>query len=381
MQPVVLPVTALYFTLDSWLKKYLLLYVFMTKTESGGQFWRTIFNRMVFAAILANIVVGLVVSAREEYTMAYAMVPAPLLMIAFKIYCKKTFDDDMHYYRRYLKDSEGLPLPSKESLRHEKLAKRFENPVFYRPLIAPMVFEKAKPVVDQIYRGRLQSDVGLSGGYGGGSGGIHLDAMSEAQPGKAQGSSGDTPFRFVPESLAVAAESDALQGGLMTSDGRRMPIGGMDDPYDDDDARRPMDLISERPDTPGSYYDPYASSSHHAAAASAAASYYSRTASPASMLSSSAHGGGGGMYPSTTHPQDIPPLPPLSRSTSALSQAYPPSSSSDPGVPPPLPPPGMSYYQADPNESHTSLLRDPAPMASFHHHHHHPRTAGGPGHR
>lgn len=35
LQPLILPVTAFYFTLDSWLKKYLILYVFITKHESS----------------------------------------------------------------------------------------------------------------------------------------------------------------------------------------------------------------------------------------------------------------------------------------------------------------------------------------------------------
>lgn len=45
LQPLILPITAFYFALESWLKKYLLQYVFITKTESGGAFWRNLFNR------------------------------------------------------------------------------------------------------------------------------------------------------------------------------------------------------------------------------------------------------------------------------------------------------------------------------------------------
>ena len=54
IQPFALPACALYFSLDVYLKKYLLLYIFITKTESGGMFWRMFFNRMVFAAICSG---------------------------------------------------------------------------------------------------------------------------------------------------------------------------------------------------------------------------------------------------------------------------------------------------------------------------------------
>ena len=77
LQPIVLPVTALYFTVDAWLKKYLLLYVFITKTESGGQFWRILYNRLVFGAVLANIIVALVIKARGTWTQIFALAPLP----------------------------------------------------------------------------------------------------------------------------------------------------------------------------------------------------------------------------------------------------------------------------------------------------------------
>ncbi|KAF3352603.1 hypothetical protein VdG1_08769 [Verticillium dahliae VDG1] len=56
IQPITLPAVALYFAIDVWLKRYLLLYVFVTKTESGGMFWRVVFNRVIFATMLADLV-------------------------------------------------------------------------------------------------------------------------------------------------------------------------------------------------------------------------------------------------------------------------------------------------------------------------------------
>jgi hypothetical protein len=68
IQPLVLPVTAFYFAIDAWMKKYLLLYVFTTKNESGGRFWRVLFNRMLFSLLLCDLVVALIVVAQRGGT-------------------------------------------------------------------------------------------------------------------------------------------------------------------------------------------------------------------------------------------------------------------------------------------------------------------------
>jgi hypothetical protein len=64
LQPIILPITAFYLAMDCIFKKYLLQYVFITKTESGGRFWKLLVNRMLFAVLLANAVIALVVGAR-----------------------------------------------------------------------------------------------------------------------------------------------------------------------------------------------------------------------------------------------------------------------------------------------------------------------------
>jgi hypothetical protein len=61
IQPIVLPIAFIYFLVDSFLKKYCLMYIFVTKVESDGSFWRLLFNRFLFATGFFNIVVALVV--------------------------------------------------------------------------------------------------------------------------------------------------------------------------------------------------------------------------------------------------------------------------------------------------------------------------------
>ncbi|KFY55627.1 hypothetical protein V496_06936 [Pseudogymnoascus sp. VKM F-4515 (FW-2607)] len=162
IQPLVLPAAALYFTIDVYLKKYLLLYVFVTKTESGGMFWRVLFNRMVFASILANLVVFLAVWVQGDSThiQAFAVIPLPFLMVLFKIYCARSFDKKTHYYSlravgRHGDDTAAAPI--KHSRKTDRLASRFGHPALYKPLTTPMVHARAQSILASIYSGRLSN--------------------------------------------------------------------------------------------------------------------------------------------------------------------------------------------------------------------------------
>ncbi|CCU75459.1 unnamed protein product [Blumeria hordei] len=159
IQPLVLPACALYFVLDFFLKKYLLLYIFVTKTESGGMFWRMFYNRMVFAVILSNLIafLALWVHGDGEHTEAYTILPLPLLMIGFKLICKSTFDDEIHYYisSGELQDSETRRSTFFDGTKKDRLATRFGHPALYRPLMTPMVHAKAQNILASVYGGRL----------------------------------------------------------------------------------------------------------------------------------------------------------------------------------------------------------------------------------
>ena len=194
LQPIVLVVTALYFSVDVIMKKYLLMYVFITKTESGGLFWRTLFNRMVFALFLSNIAIGVVVKARGTWTMVIVMAPLLVGLVAFKWYCARTFDLDIAYYARSgMMDQEHLAADTK---RHglAPLATKFGHPALYKPLMTPMVHAKARHILAQVYRGRLDSEGGRP---------VSMTcsdvAMEPMAPEGRKMKREDAPFELVPE--------------------------------------------------------------------------------------------------------------------------------------------------------------------------------------
>ena len=247
LQPIVLPVTALYFAVDYWLKKYLLLYVFVTKNESGGQYWRMLFNRFIFATILANVVMALVLMARGTWSMIFAMIPLPLLMIGFKVFCARSFDDQMTYYiKATRKDPSSLAEAGQKARKgHDKVASRFGHPALYKKLITPMVHAKAQQKLSQIYRGRLgsQSDRATEVGHRD----IALRQMSQQHPGKSArfASTADQKEKNLFE---VVPESQLDFGYFMNRAEFRDAHGG-----DGELFGRPEDLISERSGTPRSF--------------------------------------------------------------------------------------------------------------------------------
>lgn len=205
IQPLTLVATALYFCIDSYLKKYLLLYRFVTKTESGGMFWVVVFNRFIFATMFSDLVFMLTtwVNGYGYLHQFYAVIPLPFLMLAFKFYCSRTFDNQLRYYSTHniVKNPEnGLNKESRQ--RSERLASRFGHPALYKPLITPMVHSKAQNLLPSVYKGRLTD--GREGGgddfmtVSGYSDMYALDAMQGGKPGKS--ANGIPGFEYVSES-------------------------------------------------------------------------------------------------------------------------------------------------------------------------------------
>ncbi|PBP26828.1 DUF221 domain protein [Diplocarpon rosae] len=206
IQPLAIPACALYFALDVYLKKYLLLYIFITKTESGGMFWRMFFNRMIFAAMISNLVVFLSVWVHGDgqHMEAYAIVPVPFLLGAFKWFCKRNYDDKIHYYVQasMLKDPE-VDRSKLFDARRDKLAARFGHPALYRPLITPMVHARAQNILASVYGGRLSDSNAVgsseSASVSGYSDTYALNPMQAGHTGKKKAAGGIPGFEMVPE--------------------------------------------------------------------------------------------------------------------------------------------------------------------------------------
>ena len=123
-------------------------------------FWRPICNRLIFAILLSDFVVALVIRGTGgTWNKIYTMTPLPVLIGAFKLYCARKFDDESDYFTiGPCTDAEGLVESSQKSRGKDRLASKFGHPALYKSLMTPMVHAKARHVLAQVYRGRLDQD-------------------------------------------------------------------------------------------------------------------------------------------------------------------------------------------------------------------------------
>ena len=144
LQPLALVVACVYFWLDSLVKKYMLLYAFVTEHESGGMFWRTLYNRMLVSALLGNIVIALIVTTQGSTTqnrnMLAAMLPLPFLLGLFKWYCRIAFDAHFHCLGlNKTASAKGVELQHRLSRGggSRGAERRFRHPALSKPLKDP----------------------------------------------------------------------------------------------------------------------------------------------------------------------------------------------------------------------------------------------------
>lgn len=244
VQPLVLLVTFVYFLIDTWLKRYLLLYIFITKTESGGQFWNIVFNRILFATFMANCVAALVIKGcwgqwgasignnLTAYYMMGSMIPLPLMLLGFKIFCEKTYGDQTRYFITTRTNVEGGSInPTKRIQRsNDRIGKKFGHPALYKKLIRPMVHEKAQHMLEKLFSGRIDQEQGDSG---------YADIeMIHMKSGPASGSDARNLFEVVPEN-ALDFANFKNRADFAEEHGGDGELYG-----------RPEDFVSERSRTP-----------------------------------------------------------------------------------------------------------------------------------
>lgn len=139
IQPLVLPIVTLYFSLDVLYKKYSLMYIFSTKAESDGQYWPFLTNCMLFACAFGNLVLFAVVWVQGGWTRAIALLPLLPCLLAFKIYINRSL-----YFRFKYYSSSEVDLGSSQDKGPGELDKRYQNPFRNKPLMTPMVHAKAE---------------------------------------------------------------------------------------------------------------------------------------------------------------------------------------------------------------------------------------------
>ncbi|BFZ55714.1 hypothetical protein PYCC9005_002755 [Savitreella phatthalungensis] len=156
LAPLILPFGFLYFVVSGVSYKYALLYVNVTKVESGGSFWRILVNRLLLVSGFSNLVLFVIVWAKTTVFTAIAVLPALVIIVAFKLYLLKFVEPRFAYIELESgSDDTGAPIVRRSDQKRDRLRSRFGHPALSHTLIVPMVHERSRHLLKEVYRGRL----------------------------------------------------------------------------------------------------------------------------------------------------------------------------------------------------------------------------------
>jgi hypothetical protein len=160
LAPLVIIFTAAAFWISLGVYKYQMMYVSVTKVESGGQLWRVIVNRLLASIIFMQLILIFVValdnvSTTSRIIKAVASVPPIAIVIGFKIYCTARFDRQFDWYIPEAPEMATIKIHGGD-VRHNRLQRRFGHPSLHQKLFTPMVHAKVKHLLPLVYRGRME---------------------------------------------------------------------------------------------------------------------------------------------------------------------------------------------------------------------------------
>ncbi|EST04468.1 protein of unknown function DUF4463 [Kalmanozyma brasiliensis GHG001] len=164
LAPLVIVFSAVVFWANSFIYKYQLMYVFVTKHETGGMLWRPAINRLlVCIGFMQVILILAVVLDTLNYYQAIAALPPILMLVGFKIYCRTTFDRRFDWYIPNEAEIAASKIHGGDA-RHNRLQRRFGHPTLHSKLFTPMVHAKVKHLLPQVYKGRIDQGVAVVDG-------------------------------------------------------------------------------------------------------------------------------------------------------------------------------------------------------------------------
>ncbi|KAI6148386.1 hypothetical protein BKA82DRAFT_4136393 [Pisolithus tinctorius] len=170
LAPLVALAGAVVFWASSWVYKYQLMFVFVTKVESGGRLWNMVVNRLLVSVILMQLLMALTIGLQYGFKsfLWLTTVPPVLFIIAFKVWINKKF---YHQFLYYTPSQEEIQRPHIHSSRADasgnRIERRFGHPALHMELFTPMLHAKMVPLLGEVYKGPIGSDKAKLGEYGG----------------------------------------------------------------------------------------------------------------------------------------------------------------------------------------------------------------------
>lgn len=191
LAPLISLAAAVVFWMSLLVYKYQIMFVFVSKVESGGRLWNVVINRLlaclIFMQLLMTVTIGLAHGWRSYYWIS--CLPPLLFVLVCKIWWNKTF---MTRFRYYIPDDQELAQATVYSERNDnksnRLERRFGHPALQADLFTPMLHKKMMPLLSEVYQSRLAQDSTKMDEYGGqkmqaqiAPGGVKIAAVDEQQ--------------------------------------------------------------------------------------------------------------------------------------------------------------------------------------------------------
>ncbi|KAI7896028.1 uncharacterized protein EV154DRAFT_493252 [Mucor mucedo] len=165
MSPLILPFALIYFTVAGMVYKYMLMYVYVTKIESGGKIWPVLFQTIMTSVIFFQVTMIIMLVLKGGNLQAYILIPLPFMTLAFQYFYYRRMHtlgsyligSDSNLPSNYIDESflgddhhasgKKKPAASKSSLRDQ-----FQDPAYHDKLSTPTVHEDVKHLLQKVYR-------------------------------------------------------------------------------------------------------------------------------------------------------------------------------------------------------------------------------------
>lgn len=191
LAPLVPLAAAIIFWINSFVYKYQLMFVFVTKVESGGRLWNVVINRLLWTVVFMQALMVLTIGLQQGWKSFQwiSTLPPILMVLAFKIYCDREF---LPKFNWYVPSDEELRLAKVHSERGDvrggRLEKRFGHPALHAELFTPMLHAKMMPLLPEVYHGRIANQEAKLDEFGGQKmeasvvpGGIKIAAVHQSE--------------------------------------------------------------------------------------------------------------------------------------------------------------------------------------------------------
>ncbi|CAE6359927.1 unnamed protein product [Rhizoctonia solani] len=168
LAPLVALAAAVVFWLSSFVYKYQLMFVFVSKVESGGRLWNVVMNRLLVGVIFMNLIMTLTIGLQRGWTSYVwtSTLPPTVLTILFKIWMRMTLDKQ---FRHFVPEQDEIARTQvhRQDAKKGRLESRFGHPSLHTELFTPMVHSNMTHLLEQVYQGRMAKEQTRMEEYGG----------------------------------------------------------------------------------------------------------------------------------------------------------------------------------------------------------------------